>query len=152
MKRLIILVNILFLTTISLSAQTGTEAANNNAPKIDFEKVVHDYGTLYQNGDGNCVFKFTNTGKEPLILTTVRSSCGCTVPKWPKEPILPGQSGVIKVKYDTRRLGVIHKQITVRSNATNATVQLSIRGTILATPVEVVPQKQIDDNSSPTVK
>ncbi|MCF8297404.1 MAG: DUF1573 domain-containing protein, partial [Saprospiraceae bacterium] len=105
-----------------------------------------------QNADGNCEFKFKNTGKEPLILTTVRSSCGCTVPKWPNEPILPGQSDVIKVKYDTRRLGVIHKQITVRSNATNATVVLTIKGNILAKPAEEIPSKQIDNNSSPIVK
>lgn len=150
MKKLIILVNILFLATISLNAQT--EAVNDNAPNIEFDKTVHDYGTIYQNADGNCEFKFKNTGKEPLILTTVRSSCGCTVPKWPNEPILPGQSDVIKVKYDTRRLGVIHKQITVRSNATNATVVLTIKGNILAKPAEEIPSKQIDNNSSPIVK
>ncbi len=152
MKKIIILVNILLLATINISAQTGTEAVNDNAPKIDFEKIVHDYGTMYQGGDGNCEFKFTNTGQEPLILTTVRSSCGCTVPKWPNEPILPGETGVIKVKYDTKRLGGIHKSITVKSNASNATIVLTISGNILPKPAEVIPQKQNDDNSSPTVK
>jgi len=77
------------------------KVSNPNAPVITFDKTVHDYGTLQQHGDGKCEFTFTNNGKEPLILSNVRSSCGCTVPTWPRQPVLPGQSEVIKVKYDT---------------------------------------------------
>ena len=60
--------------------QAAAQANNPNAPIIKFDKMEHDYGTIEQNADGNCEFKFTNEGKEPLILSNVRSSCGCTVP------------------------------------------------------------------------
>jgi len=69
-----------------------------------------------------------------------------------KKIILPGQTAIIKVKYNTQKLGIINKQITVRSNATNATVVLTIKGKVIPKPKEVVPQKQIDNNSSPAVK
>jgi hypothetical protein len=114
---------------------------NPNAPEISFDKTVHDYGTIPYNGDGKCVFEFTNTGKEPLILTNVRSSCGCTVPKWPREPILPGQSDVINVEYKTNRIGKINKTITVQSNASNPTVVLRITGQVLKQETTVAPEK-----------
>ena len=112
--------------------QAAAQANNPNAPIIKFAKMEHDYGTIEQNADGNCEFKFTNEGKEPLILSNVRSSCGCTVPTWPRQPILPGQSDVIQVKYDTKRVGLISKTITVYSNAKEAQVTLKIKGNVLA--------------------
>lgn len=115
-------------------------AKNPNAPEITFDKTVHDYGTVPYKGDGSCEFKFTNTGKEPLILTNVRSSCGCTVPKWPREPVLPGQSDVIKVEYKTNRIGRINKTITVQSNASNNTVVLRIKGQVLKPDAETTPE------------
>ena len=84
--------------------------------EIKFEKMVHDYGEIKQGDNGECVFKFKNVGKEPLILTMCQGSCGCTVPQCPKDPILPGKSGEIKVKYDTQRVGPINKSVTVQSN------------------------------------
>jgi hypothetical protein len=131
----------------SESAPATEEVKNPNAPEISFEKTVHDYGTVPYNGDGKCQFEFTNTGKEPLILTNVRSSCGCTVPKWPREPILPGHSDVIDVEYKTNRIGKINKTITVQSNANTATVVLRISGQVLkqeptATPENAMPVGQ----------
>jgi hypothetical protein len=114
-------------------------AENPNAPEISFAKTVHDYGTVYKDGDGTCEFAFTNTGKEPLVLSNVRSSCGCTVPKWTREPILPGQTGVINVKYDTKRMGAINKTITVLSNAKTPSVVLRIKGNVIAPPAESAP-------------
>ena len=101
-------------------------ATNPNAPVITFDKTVHDYGTIQQHGDGKCEFAFTNDGKEPLILSNVRSSCGCTVPTWPRHPVLPGQSEVIKVKYDTKRIGMINKSIHVYSNAKTSPISPSL--------------------------
>ena len=75
--------------------------ANPNAPVIKFESEVHDYGKVPVNSDGACQFKFKNTGKEPLILTNVKASCGCTVPSWPKDPIAPGANAIIDVKYNS---------------------------------------------------
>jgi hypothetical protein len=76
------------------------------------------------------VFEFTNTGTAPLIISKVSSSCGCTIPKKPEDPILPGQSGEIQVKYDTNRPGPIRKAITVISNADTPTKILKIKGTV----------------------
>lgn len=101
-------------------------------PGIKFEKTVHDYGTIEQGADGNCEFVFENNGTEPLILSDVRSSCGCTVPSWPREPIMPGKKSSIKVHYDTNRVGGISKSITVSTNGNPERVVLSIRGTVNA--------------------
>lgn len=129
----------LFATIFAVSVFGQTEAKvsaakadkSANGPEITFDKTVHDYGAVPYKGDGKCEFKFTNTGKEPLILTNVRSSCGCTVPKWPREPILPGQSEVINVEYKTNRIGRINKTITVQSNAETSSVVLRINGEVL---------------------
>jgi hypothetical protein len=127
---------------------------NNNpkAPEIKFDKTVHDYGTIQQHADGNCEFAFTNIGKEPLILSNVRSSCGCTVPTWPREPILPGQTGTIKVKYDTKRVGTINKSVYVNSNAKISPVTLKIKGKILAKSNTGLPEKKTDKPTSPVNK
>jgi hypothetical protein len=132
MKKTILLISILVFTFVYANAQQQSKKTdeNINAPEIKFETTVHDYGTIPLNGDGNCEFKFTNTGKEPLILSNVRSSCGCTVPKWPKDPILPGKSNSIIVKYNTHRAGIINRQVTVNSNAKIHTIVLYIKGKV----------------------
>lgn len=108
---------------------------------IKMDKLVHDYGKISQGGNGECEFKFTNNGKEPLVITNCQGSCGCTVPQCPKEPILPGKSSVIKVKYDTNRVGGIYKTVTVTSNAKSGNVLLTIKGEVEAKPVdEAFPQ------------
>jgi len=132
--------------------QTEQKVVDPNAPDIEFDKVVHDYGTIQQHGDGNCNFIFKNTGKQPLILSKVKSSCGCTVPRWPKQPILPGTSDTIKVKYDTKRVGPINKSIIVNSNAKTNQVVLKIKGKINVKPAEQIPAKQIDKTGSPVNK
>jgi hypothetical protein len=105
--------------------------AQNKVAKIEFESTVIDYGTIEKGADGVRVFKFTNTGNAPLIVSKVKSSCGCTVPKKPEKPILPGESGEIQVKYDTNRVMPIRKTITVTSNADTPTVALKIKGTVI---------------------
>ena len=116
-------------------------ADNPNAPEISFEQMVHDYGTVAFGGDGVCTFKFTNIGKEPLILQQPQSSCGCTVPTWPKEPVLPGASDEIQVTYNTKKAGPINKTITVRSNAKTNTVVLRITGTVQPDAAQQMPEK-----------
>ena len=103
---------------------------NLNAPEITFEEIIHDFGTLQKGDDCTVDFKFKNTGKEPLILANCQASCGCTAPTCPKEPIVPGASSVIKIKYDSNRVGVFSKTVTVTSNAKNSPVTLSIKGKI----------------------
>lgn len=117
--------------TVAGYSQDAPKPVDPNAPEIKFESTTVDYGTLQQDADGNREFQFTNTGKTPLIISTCRGSCGCTVPKCPTEPILPGQKGVIKVHYDTHRVGPFTKTVTVTSNAKNENETLKITGTIL---------------------
>lgn len=123
-------------TTTPATVTPGTNATPTSTADIKFDKLKHDYGTIKQGADGNCEFKYTNTGKEPLILTNCQGSCGCTVPNCPKEPILPGKTGVIKVHYDTKRVGPINKSVMVQSNAKSGMVTLTISGTVEAAPVE----------------
>jgi hypothetical protein len=110
--------------------------SSTSTADIKFDKMTHDFGNVKWSGNGDCEFKFTNTGKEPLILSNCQGSCGCTVPTCPKEPILPGKTGVIKVHYDTKRSGPINKQVTVQSNAKSGQQILKITGTVEPQPVE----------------
>jgi len=123
----------LFICTISL---TSMQAQNLDRTKkmadIDFEKETIDYGTIEKLSDGLRVFTFSNTGNAPLIISNVKTSCGCTVPTYSKEAILPGETGEIKVKYDTKRMGAFSKTITVTSNANQERKTLKIKGTIVA--------------------
>lgn len=114
------------------AAEAKPAADNPNAAEITFENETHDYGTIKQGANGDCEFKFKNTGKEPLIISNARGSCGCTVPTFPKEPIMKGQTAVIKVHYDTKRVGAFTKTVTIESNAKTATKVLTIKGLVEA--------------------
>ena len=110
----------------------ATLTAQDAAAKIEFKTETVDYGEIAKGADGIRVFEFTNTGNAPLIISKVSSSCGCTIPKKPEDPILPGATGEIQVKYDTNRVGPIRKAITVISNADTPTKVLKIKGEIKA--------------------
>lgn len=102
-------------------AQTGTDATNWN------------YGTIQQSSTGVRFFKFKNIGTAPLVISAAKGSCGCTVPSYPKEPIMPGETGYIKVKYDTKRIGQYTKYVTLTTNSTsNTTTRLKINGLVKA--------------------
>jgi len=120
------LITILFIGLVSFSVN-----AQENVAEIKFESETIDYGTIEKGADGVRVFKFTNTGTAPLIISKVKSSCGCTVPKKPEDPIMPGMTGEIEVKYDTNRVMPIRKTITVTSNATTPTIALKIKGLVV---------------------
>lgn len=122
-------------------ASTIFAQASNNGHEIKFEKTVHEYGNILQGDNGVCEFIFKNVGNEPLVLSNVASSCGCTVPEWPKTPILPNQSATIKVKYNTGNVGTISKNVTVFSNASTDRVTLQLRGNVVAKPAETIPEK-----------
>jgi len=133
MKKLLLFVAAVFcFATLKAQDATTVVADSTAKAKITFEKLAHDYGTINQGADGNCVFLFKNDGNAPLILSSVRASCGCTTPSWTRDPIMPGASGDIKVRYDTNRVGAFSKTITVNSNAENATLTLRISGTVNA--------------------
>ena len=139
MKKVIYLLGIMLLMAGAAKAQ---DAKTQSGPEIEFEKTVHDYGDVPYNGNGECEFRFTNTGDAPLVIQKPKSSCGCTVPSWPDKPILPGESNVIKVTYRTSRCGSFNKTVTVTSNAiNNPTVVLRIKGRVLDQTTEVLPEK-----------
>ena len=96
-------------------------AENKNAPEFKFEEEEYNFGTIKQGEVETHNFTFVNTGKEPLIISNAVGSCGCTVPTWPKEPILKGQSAVVQVHYDTKRVGAFTKNVTITSNAKTTT-------------------------------
>jgi hypothetical protein len=97
-----------------LFAQTG--------PVITFEKKVHDFGDIYQGDKVEETFAFTNTGNEPLIITNVQVTCGCTTPKgWPRDPIAPGAKGQLTIAFNSAgKMGRQNKVVTIVSNAVNA--------------------------------
>lgn len=132
MKKLSFIIGVLLFSVGALYAQNETNTSPVNGAVIQFENTVHDYGDVPLNGNGECEFEFTNTGNEPLILSRPTSTCGCTVPSWPKQPILPGEKEKIKVTYNTRKAGPINKTVTVTSNDKNGTkVVLRIKGRVL---------------------
>lgn len=137
-KILLSLMLIAGATTISTNTVTAQEVSNG--AQISFTKETHDYGTIKNGANGTCTFEFKNTGNAPLILSNAKGSCGCTVPTWPKEPVAPGATGVISVKYDTKRPGAINKSVTITSNATNEPNKvIRIKGTVLAPPENGTP-------------
>ncbi|CAN5126977.1 DUF1573 domain-containing protein [soil metagenome] len=133
MKKIYSLLVLMIFTAGIMSAQvkTTTSPVLAKGPVITFESLVLDYGTIAHNADGHREFKFTNTGSEDLIISGCTGSCGCTVPECPREVYGPGESGVVKVKYATDRVGQFTKNVTVNSNATNGTITLTIKGNVL---------------------
>ena len=115
---------------IFVVAGIGTAMAQETA-KIEFKSETIDYGEIKKGSDGVRVFEFTNTGNVPLVIANVTSSCGCTIPKKPEEPIQPGETGEIQVKYNTQLVGPIRKTVTVYSNAEEATKSLKIKGRVI---------------------
>ncbi|MDH3710667.1 MAG: DUF1573 domain-containing protein [Cyclobacteriaceae bacterium] len=109
-----------FLATIACVAQA----------EIKFKETIHDFGQIEEGTVAEHEFFFTNTGDQPLIISAVKASCGCTTPYWTKEPVLPGKKGKIKASYNSRnRLGGFNKTITITSNARHTSKMVYIKGT-----------------------
>lgn len=120
----------MFLVFITLGFYANAQTSSTG-PKIVFEKLEHDYGNIIEGDNGEVVFIFRNTGKEPLILTKVHGCCGVSVLTWTKEPIAPNSMGFIKLRYHTSRIGGINKTITVNTNdPDNQVIHLKLKGTV----------------------
>lgn len=126
---------------VSKAQETVAPNADPNAPELKFDSDVIDYGTVDYDANGVREFKFRNAGKSPLTITNVQGQCGCTAttidgkPGWPQEPIAPGKTGIIKVKYDTKRPGRFEKNVTVTSNSKQASMVVKIKGEVKPAPV-----------------
>lgn len=106
-----------------------------SGPRFKFDKTEHDFGTINEGDVVETVFAFTNVGKSELIITSAKGSCGCTVPEWPKEPIMPGEAGEIKVKFNSyRKPNLQQKQITLRTNTEGGKEILKIRAQVTPSP------------------
>ncbi len=124
MKRLIIITAICF-STIMTWGQNQTKEA-----EIGFEKTEYDLGDLTHGMSSEYKIPFENSGDKPLVLSKVKTSCGCTASEWPREPIMPGKSGFITVRYNTSKTGSFQKSLNVFSNAINSNVHLKIKGKV----------------------
>lgn len=124
-------------TTAVAPAPATPATPASTQPEFLFEAESHDFGTVAEGTQATYEFKFTNTGKEPLIISNVQASCGCTTPKWTNEPVAPGKTGVITASYNSSgRPGPFTKSITVTSNAKSTPKVLTINGVVEAKPVE----------------
>lgn len=134
MKKVLFSLMMIFAAGVAGNSVVAQEVTQDGA-KLEMEKETHDYGTIKNGANGQCTFDFKNTGNKPLIISNAKGSCGCTVPVWPKEPIAPGQTATITVKYDTKRPGAINKSVTITSNAVNTpTKVIRIKGNVLPKP------------------
>jgi phage tail tube protein FII len=117
------------LTTNKLKAQQPTVGG----PMLSVEKKEHDFGTMKKGADATCTFVVKNTGDAPLILSKCQGSCGCTVPTCSTNPVMPGATTDVIVKYDSTRIGAFQKSVTIYWNSNDpnhATEVLTIRGTV----------------------
>jgi hypothetical protein len=123
-----VLINLLFINTFF------SQNIITNDPQIVFNKISHDYGKIDSLSNGYCEFIFKNEGVSDLFIYDAKGSCGCTSPEWTKDAVKPGETGVIKVLYDTKKVGYINKSITVLTNATNypdGIITLRIKGEVI---------------------
>jgi len=118
MKKYLLLIVVIAFATLGFAQQSAPQ----NGPVITFEKKTHDFGDIVQGDKVEETFKFANTGTEPLILTNVQVTCGCTTPKgWPRDPILPGGKGELTIAFNSAgKMGKQNKVVTVVSNAVNS--------------------------------
>jgi len=135
MKKIALILCSAFALVFFFSAKaerTGTtKQMSDTVPIITFEQEEFDFGTIQQGDKVSRTFHFTNTGGVPLKLESVRASCGCTTPEWPKDPIMPGQSSKIEVVFNSAgKLGSQKKSITVRSNANPSIKVVYLKGKV----------------------
>lgn len=123
-------------------AQTEAVAVSATAAEFQFISEEYDFGNIPQGVPAEARFEFTNAGKEPLIITDVQKTCGCTKTDWSKEPIAPGQKGWILAEYNAANEGAFTKAITVMSNTKTPTMKLTFKGTVVKDAAGSVPQQQ----------
>jgi hypothetical protein len=119
-------------TSRERAAQLEPAKPTGPLTSLKFDQMAHDFGTIKQDSENLKIFKFTNTGKEPLIIENAKGSCGCTVPEYPKEPIAPGATGEIKVVYRPgKQKDMQTKNVTITANTDPANTVLTISAKVL---------------------
>lgn len=140
MKQILISISLLLL--LGSCVNKSEKQAKDSGQQIYFAQTTYDYGEIEEGSDGIYTIEFKNIGDTPIVVNRVRSSCGCTVPSWPKEPVEPGTEGEIKVQYNTRLTGSFMKSVYVYSSAENSPVKLTVKG-------KVLPMERPVDESKP---
>jgi hypothetical protein len=150
MKNLIFLFVLVGFSFTSVIAQTPTKEVKKveseevtGGPIMKFESLTLDYGEITKGSDPLRTLSFKNTGDAPLVIKHAKGSCGCTVPIWPKEPIMPGEESEIKVRYDTKRPGPIRKTIRITTNEEGNPHVIQLKGNVkVEKPTENLPKKE----------
>ena len=119
-----------FVSSFLLFMVACSSPVTRNDAVIRFNGQEYDFGTIPLKEEVRYGFEFSNPGKTPLVISNVKTSCGCTIPEWPRKPVKPGAKGEIKVAYDAASPGVFHKTITVYFNGKGSPVLLSIKGQV----------------------
>lgn len=115
----------------AMSSEDSAKLANMPKTSVQFEKMEHDFGKIKQGDKVNYTFKFKNTGKDPLVISSAKGSCGCTVPSYPKEPIAPGADAAIEVSFDSKgKSGLQTKTVTINANTEPNPTRLTIKADI----------------------
>ncbi|NIJ46346.1 hypothetical protein FHR24_002833 [Wenyingzhuangia heitensis] len=131
MRKLALIICMALAPMLTFAQHANAAKESSLKPEMKFETEVIDYGKVKHNADGVRFFRFKNVGSAPLVIQSVKGSCGCTVPTKPEEPIMPGKTGEIKVKYATDRVGRFSKTVTIVSNATEQPKVVRIKGEVL---------------------
>jgi len=125
---------ILMVLAVILGFAFTASAQDNEKAEFKFNEEKHDFGKIPQGTPVTTVFEFTNIGKEPLILTEVRPTCGCTIADFTKTPVKSGEKGIIKITYNAAAASPFNKVIVVTSNAKTPQKNLIIVGEVVAKP------------------
>ncbi|HEX5624905.1 MAG TPA: DUF1573 domain-containing protein [Saprospiraceae bacterium] len=143
MKHILSLIVMVFCVGYAV-AQTAPASnatpAKTGGPHLEWESTIVDYGDIKKGSDPVRRAVFFNKGTEPLVIKSARGSCGCTVPTWPKDPIMPGEKGVIEIRYDTQRVGPINKTVSVSTNEGDEETRITIKGNISADEEQTLPK------------
>ncbi len=128
MRRLIIPIILILLASCTPKNEKEAISAGQ---ELYFAESTYDFGEMIEDGPGVHMIKFKNVGEDPVVINHVRSSCGCTIPSWPKSPIEPGATGEIEVKYNTALVGPFRKTVYIHSTAVNTPVKIMVKGKVL---------------------
>lgn len=132
MNKLLFTALVLLFSISVMAQQPVTESASQNGPKITFKEAEYNFGEIQQGEKVEHVFTFENSGTEPLILSNVKTTCGCTATDWPRDPIAPGSKGEIKVKFNSAgKMSRQNKVVTVISNAVNSQEKVKLVGNVV---------------------
>ncbi len=135
MKRIVLTAIVLFSASFAFSQDLNLQqepTAVSGVGVLNFEEMAFNFGDITQGDKVSHTFVFTNTGEAPLVISRVQTTCGCTVPTWPSQPVAPGETGEIAATFNSAgKMGIQNKVITIHSNASEPVVRLTLKSNVL---------------------